>query len=92
MGPDIFVLKVRGDSMKDDGIYDGDYAVVQRVSSPSNGDIVVALLDGENVTLKRFYKEKNRIRLQAANKKYQPIYTEKVIIQGRLRGVIRKFV
>ena len=91
MGPDIFALRVKGDSMKDEGIYDGDYAVIQRVSNPNNGDIVVALLDGQNVTLKKFYKEKNRFRLQPANKKYKPIITDKVVIQGRLRGVIRKF-
>lgn len=91
MGPDIFALRVKGDSMKDEGIYDGDYAVIQRVSNPNNGDIVVALLDGQNATLKKFYKEKNRFRLQPANKKYKPIITDKVVIQGRLKGVIRKF-
>jgi repressor LexA len=52
---------------------------------------VVALLDNENATLKRYFREKDRIRLQPANSKYKPIYTKKVVIQGRVRGVIRKF-
>lgn len=91
VGPDIFALKVKGDSMLDDGIFDGDYVVIQKVNQPKNGDIVVALLDGESVTLKRFYKEKKQIKLQPANGKYNPIYTDRVVIQGKLRGVIRKF-
>lgn len=89
---DVFALKVRGDSMIDDGIFDGDYVIIERIANPKNGDIVVSLLDNENVTLKRFYKEKNRIRLQPANGKYNPIYTTKVSIQGRVLGVIRKFI
>lgn len=89
---DVFALKVRGDSMIDDGIFDGDYVIIERIANPKNGDIVVSLLDNENVTLKRFYKEKNRIRLQPANGKYSPIYTTKVSIQGRVLGVIRKFI
>ncbi|TSC93701.1 MAG: repressor LexA [Candidatus Berkelbacteria bacterium Licking1014_85] len=91
MGPDVFALRVKGDSMIDDGIFDGDFVIIQRIAQPKNGDIVVSLLDGENVTLKRFYKEKGRIRLQPSNKNYKPIYTDKVTIQGKLRGVIRKF-
>lgn len=89
---DVFALKVRGDSMIEDGIFDGDYVIIERITNPKNGDIVVSLLDNENVTLKRFYKEKDRIRLQPANKKYKPIYTRKVAIQGRVLGVIRKFI
>lgn len=91
MKKDVFALKVRGDSMIEDGINDGDYVVIQKTSYPSNGDIVVSLIDGENVTLKRFYKEKNRIRLQPANKKYKPIYPTKIVVQGKVLGVIRKF-
>lgn len=87
----VFALKVRGDSMEEDGILNGDYVVVEPCVSPKNGDIVVALLDKDNVTLKRFYREKDHIRLQPANKKYQPIRVKKVFIQGRVRGVIRKF-
>ncbi|MBI4022928.1 transcriptional repressor LexA [Candidatus Berkelbacteria bacterium] len=90
MAPDVFALKVSGDSMQDDGILDGDYVVIQRTDRPRNGDIVVALLDEESVTLKRFYKERGRIRLQPANPKYKPIYTNHVNIQGRVLGVIRQ--
>lgn len=91
MGPDVFALRVRGDSMVDDGILDGDYVVIQRTSQPKNGDIVVALLEEENVTLKRYYKEKTGIRLQPANPKYPPIRTSHVDIQGKVLGVIRQF-
>ncbi len=91
MGPNVFALKVVGDSMVDDGIMDGDYVIIEKTSNPRNGDIVVALLDRDNVTLKRFYKENRRIRLQPANSKYKPIYTKKALVQGRVKGVIRKF-
>lgn len=91
MGKNVFALKVRGDSMVDDGILDGDYVIMEKIENPRNGEIVVALLDGQDVTLKRFYKERNRIRLQPANSKYGPIYTDKATIQGRVRGVIRRF-
>jgi repressor LexA len=91
MGKDVFALKVRGDSMIEDGINDGDYVIVQKVVKPQNGDIVIALVDGDNVTLKRFYKEKKTIRLQPANRSYKPIRTKKVIIQGKVKGVLRKF-
>jgi repressor LexA len=91
MGPNVFALKVRGDSMIDDGIFDGDYVIIERIDNPKNGDIVVALVDQDNVTLKRYYKEKDHIRLQPANSKYNPIRVKKVTIQGKVRGVIRKF-
>jgi len=91
MGKDIFALKVRGQSMVEDGIYDGDYVIVKKVVTPLNGDIVIALVDGEKVTLKRFYKEKKSVRLQPANRAYRPLRTRKVIIQGKVMGVIRKF-
>lgn len=91
MGPNVFALKVRGDSMIDDGIFDGDYVIIEKTSSPHNGEIVVALLDNENVTLKRFYKEKGGIKLAPANKNYKPLLTKKVIVQGKVKGVIRKF-
>ena len=90
MGSDVFALRVRGDSMVDDGILDGDYVVIQRTSRPRNGDIVVALLEKDNVTLKRYYKEKDRVVLKPANKNYAPIYTRDVEIQGRVLGVIRR--
>jgi len=91
MGPNVFALKVSGDSMVEDGIFDGDYVIIEKTNHPRNGDIVVALVDNENVTLKRFFKEKTRIRLQPANKSYKPIYTRRALVQGRVRGVIRKF-
>lgn len=91
MAKNAFALKVKGDSMIDDGILEGDYVVVEPCQSPKNGDIIVALIDKDDVTLKRFYREKDHIRLQPANKKYQPIRVKKITIQGKVRGVIRKF-
>ncbi len=91
MAKNVFALKVRGDSMIGDGIFDGDYIIIEQTANPNNGDIVVALLDNENATLKRYYREKDHIRLQPANSKYQAIRVKKVLIQGRVRGVIRKF-
>ena len=87
---DTFILEVGGDSMIDDHICEGDFAVCRRTSTAHDGDIVVALLDDGETTLKRFFREKNRIRLQPANDAYQPIYTENVQIQGVLTGVIRQ--
>lgn len=89
--PKVFALKVRGDSMVEDGIYDGDYVIIEPTTNPKNGDIVVSLVDNENVTLKRFFKEKDHIRLQPANSKYKPIRVNKVTIQGKVRGIIRRF-
>jgi repressor LexA len=92
MGQNVFALKVRGESMIEDGILNGDYVIVEQTRTARNGDIVVALIDNDSVTLKRFYKEKDRIRLQPANSTMPPLYFTKVIIQGRVKGVIRKFV
>ncbi len=86
-----YVLRVKGDSMIEDGIFDGDYVVVERCPSPKNGDTVVALLDNEYATLKRFYRERDRIRLQPANSTMKPIYCYDPLIQGVVRAVIRKF-
>jgi len=91
MGPNVFALKVSGDSMIDDGIMDGDFVIIEKTNHPKNGDIVVALIENDNVTLKRFFREKTRIRLQPANRSYKPIYTKKALVQGKLKGVIRKF-
>jgi repressor LexA len=91
MGRNVFALRVRGDSMEEDGILDGDYVIIEQTSSPKNGEIVVALVEGNGVTLKRFYRESDHIRLQPANGKYQPIRTKRVVVQGKVRGVIRKF-
>ena len=86
-----FVLRVKGQSMIEDGIFDGDYVVVERNPSPKNGDVVVALLDNAYATLKRFYRERDRIRLQPANSTMKPIFCYDPIIQGVVRAVIRRF-
>ncbi|RMD51018.1 transcriptional repressor LexA [Candidatus Parcubacteria bacterium] len=87
-----YVLQVKGRSMIEDGIFDGDYVIIERNPSPRNGDIVVALLDNQYATLKRFYREKNHIRLQPANSTMKPIIVKGDInIQGIVRAVIRKF-
>ncbi|HCC23741.1 TPA: repressor LexA [Candidatus Falkowbacteria bacterium] len=86
-----YVLKVKGLSMIDEGIWDGDYVVVEYNPSPKNGDVVVALLDNAYVTLKKFFREKTRIRLQPANASMKPIYCKDVIIRGVVKAIIRKF-
>ena len=87
-----YVLKVKGRSMIEDGILDGDFVVIERNPSPRNGDVVVALLDNAFATLKRFYREPNFIRLQPANSLMKPIIINGDInIQGVVRAVIRKF-
>jgi len=92
MGSNVFALRVRGESMIEDGILNGDYIIVEQAKTAKNGDIVVALIDNDKVTLKRFYKEKDRIRLQPANSSMSPIFLTKVTIQGKVKGVIRKFI
>ena len=87
---DAYVLKVRGDSMIDAHITDGDFVVIRPQQTARDGDIVVAQVEENSVTLKRFYKEKNRIRLQPANEQYPPQYYDNVNIQGKLIGVIRR--
>lgn len=86
-----YVLRVKGESMIDEGILDGDYVIVERNPSPKNGDVVVALLDNAYATLKKFYREKDRIRLQPANKTMKPIYCYDPLIQGVVRAVIRSY-
>lgn len=86
-----YVLQVKGESMIEDGILDGDYVVIERNPSPNNGDTVVALLDNAYATLKKFYREAGRIRLQPANKALQPIYVKDPLIQGVVRAVIRNY-
>ncbi len=90
-GSNSFVLRVKGRSMIEDGILDGDFVVIERNPSPKNGEVVVALLDNAYATLKRFYREKQRIRLQPANSAMDPIFVKDCIIQGVVRAVIRKF-
>ena len=86
-----YALRVKGESMIDDGILNGDFVIIERNFYPKNGDVVVALVDNENATLKRYYREKTRIRLQPANKKMKPIYVKNPTIQGIVRGVIRRY-
>jgi repressor LexA len=90
-GHNVYALRVRGNSMIEDGIFDNDYVIVEQVRTARNGDIVVALVDNDSVTLKRFYKERDRIRLQPANSTMRPLYVTNVDIQGKVKGLIRKF-
>ena len=89
---DSFLLRVKGDSMVDAAILDGDLIVVQPQQVASNGDIVVAQVEGleTEATVKRFFKEANRVRLQPENKFMEPIYTDNVQIVGKVSAVIRK--
>ena len=84
-----FVLQIKGDSMKDAGIIDGDFVVVQQASSARNGEIVVALLEDE-ATVKRFYRESDHIRLQPENDAMEPILSKDATVLGRVIGVFRK--
>jgi len=85
-----FALKVKGDSMSGAGILDGDLAIIEKQNVVHNGEIVVAVLN-EAITLKRFYKESSRIRLQPENPAYKATYSKDVKILGRLSGVIRSY-
>jgi repressor LexA len=87
---DAYVLKVRGDSMIDAHITDGDFVVIRPQQTAHDGDIVVAQVEENAVTLKRYFREKNRIRLQPANSSYEPMFYDDVRIQGKLVGVIRR--
>jgi repressor LexA len=86
----VFMLKVDGESMIQAGIFDGDYLIVRDQDSARNGDIVVALVDGEEATVKRFFHEKDRVRLQPENDRMDPIYTRDVAVLGKVIGVYRK--
>ncbi|HLZ43813.1 MAG TPA: transcriptional repressor LexA [Candidatus Sulfotelmatobacter sp.] len=90
---EVFVLEVRGDSMQDEAILDGDYVLVEKARTAHNGDIVVALVDSNDATLKRFYREGDNIRLQPSNVNMRPIVVPaaSVDVQGRVIGVLRKY-
>jgi repressor LexA len=91
---DTFALEVRGDSMIEDHILDGDYVLVERTSEVNDGDVVVALVDGAETTLKRYFREPGgMVRLQPANPSMSPIilHADRVAIQGRLLAVLRKY-
>jgi repressor LexA len=87
---DAYVLRVRGDSMIEEHIADGDFVLIRPQTTARNGDIVVAQVEENAVTLKRFFREKDRVRLQPANPNYPPQFYDDVRIQGKLIGVIRK--
>lgn len=89
--PNLMVLEVRGDSMIEDQIADGDFVVIDRSRAPGRGEIVVALTDENEATLKRWYPEKNRIRLEPANSSMKPIYVKDARVVGVLVGVVRKY-
>lgn len=84
-----FMLQVRGDSMIEDGIHHGDYVVVRRQPTADNGDTVVAMIEGE-ATVKRFYKEKKRIRLEPANRHMKPIFVDSPDLLGKVVGLVRR--
>ncbi|MGB9693429.1 MAG: LexA family protein, partial [Fervidobacterium sp.] len=87
----VFVLQVRGESMIEEQIRDGDFVVCEQTQIANNGDIVVALLDNGMATLKKFFREKTRIRLEPANAKMSPIFVKNVKVQGKVIGLIRKY-
>lgn len=86
-----YVLQVKGNSMIEDGILDGDYVVIEKTETAKNGDIVVALVDDSLATLKRFYKENDRVVLKPANSTMEPIYPKDVRIQGIVVSLVRRF-
>lgn len=90
---DVFALEVRGDSMRDEHIVDGDFVLVEKTNTAREGEIVVALVRGSEATLKRYYVEGDVIRLQPSNSEMEPIYVPRsdVAIQGRLLGMLRKY-
>ena len=87
---ELFALKIRGESMINAGILDGDLAIIRQDCTAQNGDIVVAVLD-DSATLKRFFKEPERIRLQPENPEFNPIYCQNVRIIGKLSNIIRSY-
>ncbi len=90
---DVFVLQVKGESMRDEHIVDGDYVLVEKANSARDGEIVVALVEGTDATLKRLYREGTKIRLQPSNSAMAPIMVpaKSVQVQGRVIGVLRKY-
>lgn len=90
-GKTAYILQVKGSSMIEDGILDGDYVVIQHQTDAASGDIVVAVLSNGLATLKRIYFEPNRVRLEPANSTMSPIYATEVKVQGKVVGLVRKF-
>ena len=86
-----YVLQVKGNSMIEDGIFEGDYVVIEKTNTAVNGDIVVALVDNNLATLKKFYNENGKVVLKPANSEMSPIYPNSLTIQGKAVGIVRKF-
>ena len=86
-----YILQVKGNSMIEDHILNGDFIVVERCETADDGEVVVALINREAATLKRLYREKDRVRLEPANSAMKPIYVKDVAIQGKVRGLFRRF-
>lgn len=86
-----YVLQVKGNSMIEDGIFDGDFVVIEKVNEAIDGDIVVAIVDDNLATLKRFYRENGTVVLKPANSEMQPIYPKSLLVQGKVVGLVRKF-
>jgi repressor LexA len=90
---EVYALQVRGESMRDEHIIDGDYVIIESTQTARQGEIIVALVEGSETTLKRYYREGDRIRLQPSNAEMEPIYVHAaaVAIQGRVLGVLRRY-
>lgn len=86
-----YSLQIKGDSLIEDGILDGDYVVIEKIQEAKNGDIVVAIVDDNLATLKKFYKEGDRVVLKPANSSMEPIYPNSLTIQGKVVSLVRKF-
>ncbi|MBN1552176.1 transcriptional repressor LexA [bacterium] len=88
-----YALKVKGNSMIEDGIHEGDHIIIEKRSEALDGEIVVALIDSEEATVKRFYREGSMIKLQPANRDMDPLYikADRIVIQGVVIGLIRKY-
>lgn len=86
-----YVLQVKGNSMIEDGIFDGDFVVIEKVEEAVDGDIVVAIVDDNLATLKKFYRENGTVVLKPANSEMQPIYPKSLLIQGKVKAVVRKY-
>ncbi len=89
-GDDVFALEVAGDSMIDEGIDTGDFVVCKKATRAENGQMVVAIVDEDNATVKRFYQENGQVRLESSNAAYEPICTENCRIEAVVLGVVRR--
>lgn len=86
-----YILQVKGDSMIEDHIMNGDFVIIEKRETADNGEVVVALIDNTSATLKRLFREKNRVRLEPANSTMKPIYVKDIAVQGVVKGLFRKF-